>query len=85
MKSRLAFVYQLKHNENKVYLNDGGYTTELADAAMFTSLVQAVNFIWSIPIEKYTEMGLDDVLDKQRKHLVGLKMAVIDTELMVEV
>lgn len=85
MKSRLAFVYQLKHNENKVYLNDGGYTTELADAAMFTSLVQAVNFIWSIPIEKYAEIGLDDVLDKQKKHLVGLKMAVIDTELMVEV
>lgn len=85
MKSRLAFVYQLKHNENKVYLNDGGYTTKLADAAMFTSLVQAVNFIWSIPIEKYAEIGLDDVLDKQKKHLVGLRVAVIDTESMVEV
>lgn len=83
MNNRLVFVYQLKHNGNKVYLNEGGYTTELVDAAMFSSLAQAVDFIWNIPIEKYVEMGLDDVLDEQKKHLVDLRLVVVNTELLL--
>lgn len=80
MKTKYAFIFMFTLEESMFYLTQNGFTDELAQAAQFTSMADAYDFIRKTDFHQYKEHELGWSLDLRSEPVRPVSLVLLNRE-----